>query len=53
MARATARLASADTNGDGALDRDEIIAAHARAARRLFGVFCADPAEASPTGCWR
>lgn len=44
-ARATARLAKADANGDGALDRDEIIVALSGSEVRLFGVFSTDPAE--------
>ena len=45
QARATAELAKADTNGDGALDRAEIIAALPGPSVRLFAVFAPDPAE--------
>ena len=45
QARAAARLARADANGDGALDRDEIIVALSGSEVRLFGVFSTDPAE--------
>jgi len=46
QARAVARLARADANGDGALDRDELIAFVPPHRGGLFDVFSPDPAEA-------
>ena len=46
QARAVARLARADANGDGALDRDELIAFVPPSRGGLFDVFSPDPAEA-------
>jgi len=45
-ARAVARMAKADANGDGTLDRDEIIVALGGGRGGLFEVFSVDPAEA-------
>jgi hypothetical protein len=45
-ARATARLAEPDANGDGALDRDELIASMPSPRGGMFMVFAPDPAEA-------
>jgi hypothetical protein len=45
QARAQARLAPADGNGDGMLDRTEIVALFPAAPGRMIDVFSADPAE--------
>ena len=45
QARAVARLAKADANGDGFLDRDELIAAMPGPHGGVIEVFSADPAE--------
>jgi len=45
QARAVAKLSAADTNSDGALDRDELIAALSDRQGRLVALFTVDPAE--------
>ncbi len=45
QARAVARLSQADTNQDGVLDRDELIAAMSDSRGRLVALFSVDPAE--------
>ena len=45
QARAVARLSLADTNRDGALDREELVAALSDGKGRLVALFTVDPAE--------
>ncbi len=45
MARATARIGTADTNADGSLDKAELIAALPMPSGALMGVFAESPAE--------
>jgi hypothetical protein len=44
QARAAARIGAADANGDGAIDREELIAVLPGSGRGIFHVFSADPA---------